>query len=76
MQEAQNASMGAGANGNAFAFPPAPGAGAKAAGAGAPLVNMQRRVVYGGVLQRLRALMVNRMAKPEVRQGGRGPCSI
>ena len=66
---------GAAANGHAaLAFPPAaapPGGDAKAAanggpGGGAPLGNMQRRVVYGGVIQRLRALMVNRMAKPEV----------
>jgi hypothetical protein len=69
MQEQFAAAQLAGANGNAFAFPPAPGAGAAKPGdAGAALVNMQRRVVYGGVLQKLRALMINRMAKPEVRR--------
>ena len=77
MQDAQ----GGGANGHAFAFPPAPGAagaaggagaGKDGAGAGGALVSMQRRVVYGGVLQRLRALMINRMAKPEVRLLGLG----
>lgn len=58
------------ANGGAgFAFPPAPGAANGAApGGGGKLVNMQRRVLYSGVLQRLRGLMVNRMAKPEVRR--------
>ncbi|GBF89748.1 hypothetical protein Rsub_02918 [Raphidocelis subcapitata] len=73
MQEQLTGPLSNGAG--AFAFPPAPpppgSAAAPADGAaagaapGRPLVNMQRRVLYGGVLQRLRALMVNRMAKPE-----------
>ena len=46
---------------NSFVNGAAPGGGGK-------LVNMQRRVLYSGVLQRLRGLMVNRMAKPEVRR--------
>lgn len=76
MQEMHNAQqMAAGANGG-FAFPPVPSAAAGAAAAppgpkDGHLVNMQRRVVYGGVLSRLRALMINRMAKPEVGAGGR-----
>jgi hypothetical protein len=72
MQE-QLAAQQAAANGG-FGFPAA--AAAAAAGArpeaAGHLLNMQRRVVYGGVLQRLRALMVNRMAKPEVRGAGAG----
>jgi hypothetical protein len=69
-QVASGAALGGGAaaNGNGFAFPAAPAAPKAGEGAaGVHLVNMQRRVVYGGVLQRLRALMINRMAKPEVR---------
>lgn len=71
MQEQYAGGAAAAAANGGFAFPPAPGAAPPAGRPeGGHLVNMQRRVVYGGVLQRLRSLMVNRMAKPEVRGAG------
>lgn len=56
---------GAAGDGSGFAFG-SPGGVAAAAGTNGAVPGSNRKALYAGVLSKLRALMINRMAKPEV----------